>query len=135
MRWGILVVAVLMLNGEGLVSAQGTGGMGGGGGMNMQRPKRKLKKNKKPVLDPALNMVDGVPNSFEGQFLLRTQPFQQAYEQQGRTERTLDRLQTEITDTENQVKTGVKGGSGHRVRFLNYGNYYSFPNGRGGGGQ
>jgi hypothetical protein len=133
LKLGLLSVVTLLLLTEGLAVAQigGMGGMGGMGGQNMKRPKRKLHKNKAPALSPALNLVEGVPTSFEGQFLMRTLPQEQALKQFGLTEKSIDKLQNEITDTDNQVKSGVIGGTGHKVRFFNYGGYYSYPKGGG----
>ncbi|HEY3967421.1 MAG TPA: hypothetical protein VGM05_22865 [Planctomycetaceae bacterium] len=102
------------------------GGMGGMGGRTMSRPKRKLHKSKAPVLSPALNLLPEAATTFEGQFLLRQLPQEQALREYQQTSKSLDKLQTEITDTDNQIKTGLQKTSGHHVRFMDYGSYYSF---------
>jgi hypothetical protein len=85
------------------------------------------------VLSPALNLLPGAAQSFEGQFLLRQLPQEQALRNFRQTERSLDRLQQEVTDQDNQIQTGLKKTTGHRTQFMNYGGYYSL--GRGGGGR
>ena len=141
-KWGIPAALVcFFVFAEAAAFAQlGGGGMGGGGmgggaagGGGMSRPKRKLHKNKSPALSPALNMVPGVATSFEGQFLMRSVPQEAALQNFRQTEKSLDRLQNEIVDTENQVKSGVKG-TGHRTAFMSYKGYYAFPGAAGGGG-
>jgi hypothetical protein len=130
-KLGLLAIIALLVVADGSAFAQ-MGGMGGMGGMQMQRPKRRLHKARAPALSPNLNMVEGVPTSFEGQFLLRTQPQELALRQYGLIEKSLDKLQTEVTDTDNRVKSGIKG-TGHKTSFMNYGGYYSFPGGKSGG--
>jgi hypothetical protein len=130
--WGILTAVLVLLSAGESAFAQ-VGGVGGGmgGGTNMQRPTRRLHKSRAPVLSPALNLVPGNAASFEGQFLLRQLPQEQALREYQRTGKTLDKLQDEVTDNENQVKSGVKK-TGHRTQFMSYGSYYSFSGGRGG---
>ena len=99
---------------------------------NMSRPKRKLKKSKAPVLSPALNLLPEAATTFEGQFLLRQLPQEQAQRNNRQTEKSLDKLQDEISDQDNQIKTGLKKSTGHRTQFMSYGSYYALG-GRGGG--
>lgn len=94
------------------------------------RPKRKLSKSRAPALSPALNLLPGAAQSFEGQFLLRQLPQEQALKQYQKTGAALDTLQHEITQNENQIKTGLKS-TGHRTQFMNYGGYFSGGRGRG----
>ncbi|MBS0261797.1 MAG: hypothetical protein JSS02_07555 [Planctomycetes bacterium] len=131
LQWTALLVASLLIAAEGLAVAQlgGIGGGMGGGGMgggSMQRPKRKLKKSRAPALSPALNLVEGVPTSLEGQFLLRQQPQEEALRRFNQADKEFDKLQSEITATDNQLKTGIKG-TGHRTNFMSFGNYYKYP--------
>ena len=107
----------------------GMGGMGGGAG----RPKRKLHKPRAPALSPALNLLPESATTFEGQFLLRQLPQEQALREYQRTGKALDKLQEEVTDNDNKIKSGVRGGTGHRVKFMSYGGYYSYPGNSGGG--
>jgi len=130
--WGVLT-AVLVLHFAGESTFAQYGGVGGSmGGQNLQRPKRILRKSRAPVLSPALNLVPGNAASFEGQFLLRQVPQEQAYREYQRTGRNIDKLQAELTESENQIRTGNKK-TGHQTQFMSYGGYYSFGGGRGGG--
>jgi hypothetical protein len=124
-KTGIIVLVALAGMAESFAFAQ-MGGMGGG----MARPKRNLRKSRAPVLSPALNMLPGASQSFEGQFLMRQLPQEQAIKQSLQTGQALDKLQTEIVQNENQIKTGMKS-TGHRTQFMNYGSYYSGGRGKG----
>jgi hypothetical protein len=91
------------------------------GGAQRNRPRR----NSTPALSPYLNLVPGVPNSFGGQFLLRTIP-QQEFERANRDlGRRLDTLQNDVRGAEERIYSGL-GMSGKRVSFFNYGSYYNF---------
>src|SRR5665213_485365 len=79
------------------------------------RPKRRLHKSRAPVLSPSLNLLPGAVTSFEGQFLLRQLPQEQAIRQAQQTGRALDTLQTEIGQQNKNIPKGI-GRSGHRVR-------------------
>jgi hypothetical protein len=134
LTWGIVTVAFVQFFADEAVFAQmgmpSIPGMGGGmGGGTMTRPKRQLRKSRAPVLSPALNLLPGAAQSFEGQFLLRQLPQEQALKQYQQTGKALDTLQHEVVQTENQIKTGVKS-TGHRTQFMNYGGYYSGGRGR-----
>ena len=144
LKWGIpaALVCFVLWSDTAAFAQMGMGGMGGGsmggmgggsmGGGSMGRPKRKLHKNKAPALSPALNMLPETNTTFEGQFLMRQLPQEAALQSFRQTEKSLDKLQTEITDTDNRVKSGIKG-SGHRTRFMSYGGYFAFPGAAGGG--
>lgn len=133
LTWGIVTVAFVQFFADEAVFAQmgmpamGGGGMGGG---TMTRPQRKLRRSRAPALSPALNLLPGASQSFEGQFLMRQLPQEQALKQYQQTGKTLDTLQQEVTQNENQIKSGVKS-TGHRTQFMNYGGYYSGGRGRG----
>jgi len=134
-KLGMIAFAILLSVTETSIYAQvpgmsGVPSMGGMGG-NMGRPKRKLHKSKAPVLSPALNLLPGASQSFEGQFLMRQLPQEQALKSFQQTGKALDTLQQEITQNDNQIKTGIRA-TGHRTSFMSYGNYYSFGGGRGG---
>jgi hypothetical protein len=133
---GILVVVAALVASEASAFAQagmpampGAGGIGGG---QTVRPRRKLKRNQSPVLSPALNLVSGVPTSFEGQFLLRTLPQEQVNRNTAQFQRQIQGLQDKTTHQEVEIKTGI-GKTGHPARFMNYGSYYSFGGARGRG--
>ena len=96
----------------------------------MQRPKRKLHKNRSPVLSPSLNLLPETSTTFEGQFLMRQLPQEQIYKNADDTRKASERLQGEIDQQENQIRSGLSK-TGHRTQFMNYGGYYQF--GRGGG--
>jgi hypothetical protein len=128
---GLLVIAMIMGLTESSSFAQGMGAMGGGG--RYSRPKHRIHKPRAPALSPALNLLPEAATTFEGQFLLRQLPQEEAFRQYNLTGKALDRLQSEMTETENQVRTGVSP-TGHSTQFMNYGSYYSFSGGRGGGG-
>jgi hypothetical protein len=104
------------------------GGMGGG----MNAPRRKLKRNNSPALSPALNMVPGVATSFEGQFLMRTIPQEKAINFTSQTDRQLQGLQNQLSQTQADIRTGVDKTTGHSSSFMNYKGYYQM---RGGGGR
>jgi len=131
---GVLTVAVALVTAEESALAQ-MGGMGGMGGTSQQRPKRKLHKSKAPTLSPALNLLPGAAQSFEGQFLLRQIPQEQALRNYQQTAGSLDKLQREITDQDNQIKSGLGKKTGHRTQYMSYGGYYSLGGGGGGGGR
>jgi hypothetical protein len=124
----IALSAILILT-EAPASAQipGMGSMMGGatGG----RPRRKLKRSAAPVLSPALNLVPGFSQSFEGQFLLRQVPMEQINRNTAQVGRQFDRLQNQINQQEAQIATGV-GKTGHTASYMNYGGYYAFGNRR-----
>lgn len=126
LKFGIIVIGIVMSLTESSATAQ----IGGVGGQNMQRPKRRLHKSSAPALSPALNLLPGAQSSFAGQFLLRQVPQEQALRQYQQTGKALDKLQQEVTQNENQIRTGVKS-TGHRTQFMNTGGY--FPGGRGRG--
>jgi len=125
---GALAMAGMLAMTADLAMAQ----IGGMGTSTMGRPKRKLHKSRAPVLSPALNMVPGVPTSFEGQFLLRTLPQEQAHRNAQLTGKALDSLQTEIVQQDKNIKKGI-GKSGHRARFMDYGGYFGAGGGAGRG--
>lgn len=125
----MLALAIVLTMSADLALAQ-VGGVGATGTSTMGRPKRKLHKSRAPVLSPALNMVPGVPTSFEGQFLLRTLPQEQAIRSAQQTGKALDTLQTEIVQQDKNIKKGI-GKSGHRVRFMDYSGYFGAAGGAG----
>jgi len=134
---GTLLVTAALVMGETSAFAQ-TGmpampGAGGMGGAQTTRPRRKLRRNQSPVLSPSLNLVSGVPTSFEGQFLMRTLPQEQVNRNTVQFQRQIQGLQDKTTEQDVEIRSGV-GKSGHPARFLNYGNYYSLgrTGGRGG---
>lgn len=133
---GTLVVVLALIAVEDSAFAQmgGMPGMPAMGGTQNARPKRNLKKSKAPVLSPALNLLPEAVTSFEGQFLLRQLPQEQALRNYQQTNRSLDKLQEEIVDQDNQIKTGLKKTTGHRTQFMSYGSYYALG-GRIGGGR
>jgi hypothetical protein len=126
---GVLVVIAALVVGEATAVAQmgmpAMPGMGGMGGAQTARPRRKLRRNQSPVLSPSLNLLPGVPTSFEGQFLLRTLPQEQVYRNTAQFQRQIEGLQNKTTEQEVEIRSGI-GKTGHSARFLNYGNYYSF---------
>lgn len=128
---GMLTVALVLMATEDSALAQMGGAPTGGGGMPAGRPSRKLKKSAAPALSPALNLIPGAAASFEGQFLLRQLPQEQALRNYKQTANSLDRLQEEIVDQDNQIRTGLKKTTGHSTKFMNYGSYYALG-GRGG---
>lgn len=136
---GMFTVVLVVFAAEDSAFAQ-IGGMpsmpavGGVGGTQNARPKRNLKKSKAPVLSPALNLLPEAVTSFEGQFLLRQLPQEQALRNYQQTARSLDTLQQEIVDQDNQIKTGLKKTTGHSTKFMSYGSYYALS-GRAGGGR
>jgi len=125
-----LALATILILAEAPAFAQmGMPGMGGmGGGRNTQRPKRKLQRNKSPVLSPALNMLPGASQTFEGQFLMRALPQEQFNRSVAQTAKNFDSLQNKMNQQETQIKSGI-GKTGHSSRFMNYGSYYSMGGG------
>jgi hypothetical protein len=93
------------------------------------RPKRRLKKSAAPVLSPAMNLIPGFSQSFEGQFLLRQVPMEQINKNTAQFSRNIERLQGQVNQQETQIATGV-GKTGHTSSYMNYGGYYSFGNRR-----
>lgn len=127
---GIFTAVLVLFSAEESVFAQyGMPQMPGTGNSALARPKRKLKKSRAPVLSPSLNLLPEIATSFEGQFLMRQLPQEQALKSYQQTGKTLDKLQQEITDKDNDIKTGIKS-TGHRTQFMSYGSYYSFAGGR-----
>lgn len=109
----------------GMPSMPGVGGMGGATARGRGKPRR----NRSPVLSPALNMVPGVATSFEGQFLMRTLPQEQFNRSTAQFNRQIEGLQNRVSQEEAEIKKGI-GRTGHGSRFLNYGGYYSMGGGR-----
>jgi hypothetical protein len=134
---GVLIAVAALLVSETSALAQmgmpAMPGMGGMGGAQTARPRRKLRRNQSPVLSPALNLLPGVPTSFEGQFLMRTLPQEQVYRNTAQFQRQIEGLQNKTTQQDVEIRTSI-GKTGHPARFLNYGNYYSIG-GSGGRGQ
>src|SRR5262245_5596413 len=134
---GMLVVIAALVTSEASAFAQmgmpAMPGMGGLGGAQTARPRRKLRRNQSPVLSPSLNLVSGVPTSFEGQFLMRTLPQEQVYKNTVQFTQQIQGLQNKTTEQDAEIKSGV-GKTGHAARFLNYGSYYSFGRSGGRGG-
>ena len=137
LKLGVLVAITALAVSEASALAQmgmpAMPGVGGMGGAQTARPRRKLKRNQSPVLSPSLNLIPGVPTSFEGQFLMRTVPQEQVYRNTAQFQRQIQGLQDQTMQQEVQIRSGI-GKTGHPARFLNYGNYYSFG-GTGGRGQ
>ncbi len=123
---GLSALVVVLTVAHSSVCAQ----VGGMGASTQGRPHRKLHRSRAPVLSPALNLLPGAVTSFEGQFLLRQLPQEQAIRQAQQTGKALDNLQTEIVQQDKNIRKGI-GKSGHRVRFMDYGGYF----GAGGGGR
>ena len=98
-------------------------------GNAMQRPRRKLHKNNSPVLSPALNMVPGVSSSFEGQFLMRSVPQEQANKNAAQVGSAIESLQGQVSQQQSQIRSGL-GRTGHSARFMNYGSYYQMGGAR-----
>ena len=129
LKLGMLALAIAIALTESSSFAQ-IGGIGGGIGGGTGRPKHKLHKSRAPALSPALNLIPGAAQSFEGQFLLRQLPQEQAIRNSQQTGKALDTLQREISQKDNQIRTGVRS-TGHRTQFMSYGSYY--PGSRSGG--
>ncbi|MFN9373631.1 MAG: hypothetical protein ACK6D3_17250 [Planctomycetaceae bacterium] len=92
-------------------------------------------RNSTPVLSPALNMLPGATNNFSGQYLLRTQPFEEIGRQEQNFGRQLGMMQQEINagsasqrgymsgDAFLPIRSGLTP-TGHAVGFFNTGTYY-----------
>ena len=92
--------------------------------------------NRTPVLNPSLNLVPGVSSSFGGQFLLRTQPFENIGAATNRYDNELSTIQRNVASLAEQggTKPGqqppmalIRSGltpTGHNVGFLNTGSFY-----------
>jgi hypothetical protein len=92
-------------------------------------------RNRTPVLSPALNMLPGATDNFSGQYLLRTQPFEEIERQGQNFGRQLGMMQQELNSTrapQGGYQSGdafapVRSGltpTGHSVGFFNTGTYY-----------
>jgi len=130
---GMMTVALVQFFAEESAFAQNYGmpSMQQGVGPNStSRPKRKLRRSRAPALSPALNLLPGASQSFEGQFLMRQLPQEQALKQYQQTGNKLDSLQHELTESENEIRTGLKT-TGHKTQFMNYGGYFQGSRGRG----
>ena len=101
------------------------------GGLS-RAPRRTLGRNRSSTLSPYLNLVPGVTNSFEGQYLLRTGPafeFDNYVNQQaqalGQLRGDLGALAAEqgLIGSPTDLTSGVTT-TGHPTSFLNYGSYY-----------
>ena len=91
--------------------------------------------NTTPVLNPALNMLPGATNNFSGQYLLRTQPFEEIGRQGQNFGRQLGMMQQEINagsaaqgnylsgDAFQPIRSGLTP-TGHPVGFFSTGTYY-----------
>ena len=123
-----LVAAGTLISAAFILSESPAWGQAGGRPNPMQRPKHKLHKNRSPVLSPNLNMLPGTSTTFEGQFLMRQLPQEQIYKNAEDTRQSNERLQNEIDQTENRIKSGI-GKTGHRTMFMNYGGYYQIGRG------
>lgn len=131
-RWTTAIVALCaaMWLTESSASAQSTAYPGATtGGARTGRPRRKLRRNSAPALSPALNLLPGTSTTFEGQFLMRQLPQEQAIKAANQLGKSIDRLQGTVAQQENEIRTGL-GKTGHSVRFMDYGGYY--PTGGGG---
>ncbi|MGQ0633634.1 MAG: hypothetical protein ACT4QC_03410 [Planctomycetaceae bacterium] len=141
----LLLVAVAVVLAENSAFAQfgggGVGSIGGVGGLGGGSPQRRttgpptLRRNRSPVLSPALNLLPGINNTFEGQALLRMVPQEQFYNNVQRNDTTFQGVERQIGANRqaiNDLSTIQSGLSttGKSVRFMNTGSYY--PS-RGGG--
>ena len=121
---GILTVFAALIWAETPVAAQnGVPAIGGIGGAGLSRPRRRLQREKSPVLSPALNLLPGVSTTFAGQFLMRQLPQEQFLKSNAQATKNFERLENQLGEQELQIKTGL-GKSGHAVSYLNYGRYY-----------
>src|SRR5262245_25645365 len=104
---GIVVVIAALVMSEMSAPAQpempAMPGVGGMGGAPTARPRRKLRRNQSPVLSPSLNLVSGVPTSFEGQFLMRTVPQEQVNRNTAQFQRQIQGLQDKTTQQEVEI--------------------------------
>lgn len=98
------------------------------GGARSGRPRRKLRRNSSPALSPALNLLPGTSTTFEGQFLMRQLPQEQAIKAADQLGKSIDRLQGNIAQQGAEIRTGL-GKTGHSVRFMDYGGYYQMGQG------
>lgn len=92
-------------------------------------------RSRTPVLSPALNMLPGATDNFSGQYLLRTQPFEEIDRQGQNFGRQLGMMQQEINsgstpqggylsgDAFLPIRSGLTP-TGHSVGFFNTGTYY-----------
>lgn len=119
----IVVIAAVSLWANPAVAQTGIPSVGGMGAMQQTRPHRKLHRNRSPALSPALNLVPGVVNSFEGQFLMRQLPQEQALRSQSQALRRFESVEGQLRVQDVQIRTGL-GKSGHVAGYLTYGRYY-----------
>jgi hypothetical protein len=121
---GTLVIASFLILSEGSAFAQMGMPAMPGSGVAAPRQRRGPRRNRTPVLSPALNLVPGAVTSFEGQFLLRTIPQEQANRNTSQFSQQFQGLQKQMNQQESEIKSGI-GKTGHSARFMNYGGYYS----------
>lgn len=104
-------------------------GAGGLGSRNRPGP------NQSPALSNYLNLLPGAADSFAGQYLLRTMPFDQANIDRSNFSGEISSLQNEVGRIENSPLSGSTGDpivpissglstTGHPVGFLSTGNYF-----------
>jgi hypothetical protein len=87
------------------------------------RSSRRLRRNPTPPLSPYLNLIPGAANSFTGQYLLRTQPFEQIQQQEEATYQQLQGIQRRLNVQEQAIRTGLTP-TGKRTSFMNLGGYF-----------
>ena len=111
-------------------SGRGSFGPRPGGLGSFNRPQQ----NQSPALSNYLNLLGG-NNTFEGQYFLRTQPFDDIESNQRKFGQNFGSLQNEVGAIENSVATGTTNSgivpiasglttTGHPVGFLSTGNYF-----------
>jgi len=109
-------------------------------GMNLSRPSlssraafNRPQRSNSPVLSPYLNLLPGATDNFSGQFLLRTQPFERAAQQERVMESQIQSLQQSagvaaealagLGAPVQPIRSGLST-TGHRVGFLSTGSYF-----------
>jgi len=102
-------------------------------GLNSRAAFNRPQRSSGPVLSPYLNLLPGATDNFSGQFLLRTQPFERAAQQEQLMERQIQTLERSsgvaaealegLGAPVQPIRSGLST-TGHRVGFLSTGSYF-----------
>lgn len=113
--------------GQGRMQGPGSnvGSVGGSGTQPTRRSRRPQRRNQTPALSQSLNLL-GAAGTFEGQYLLRQVPQEEAQRAYRNIDRSIQGLQQQIyRDEQLNLQSGL-GSTGHKAAFFSYGQYYNF---------